>query len=41
MQLVVKESNTKENDQQIKFFFALFVDRNYMFQVIHSNYTEV
>ena len=35
IQLVVKESNAKENNAGIRRFFALFLDKRYISQVIH------
>ena len=33
--LVAKESRANENNGGIKCFFALFIDKRYIFQVIH------
>ena len=35
--LVAKESRANENNGGIKCFFALFIDKRYIFQVIHFN----
>ena len=37
IQLVVKESNAKENNARIRCLFVLFLEKRYISQVIHFN----